>query len=146
MRRISKYLADDGTEFKDPAKCRDHEKLLCRLTRIEAIIGPRPKDIKYLNGHGYLAHSPKNLKRFKAALYAEALPFISHLPLIGPSNVDLICSIGIVGRWICDCCPQPIYDLWYRLMCLDDRNREWGQPYFAFKPLAGEEFEIEVAA
>lgn len=40
---------------------------------------------------------------------------------------------GIVGRFLDDSGNREAYGLGYRINCIDSRNREWGQPYYASK-------------
>lgn len=47
------------------------------------------------------------------------------------SNMPNFRQNSIVGRYLDG---TPFYSFWYRLMCIDDSDREWGQVYFALNP------------
>ena len=38
---------------------------------------------------------------------------------------------GIVGRFIDDSNNKDLSQAWYRFMCIDEKYREWSQPYYA---------------
>lgn len=39
--------------------------------------------------------------------------------------------LGIIGRVLDDSGHKELYQNWYRFMCIDQKYREWSQPYFA---------------
>jgi hypothetical protein len=56
----------------------------------------------------------------------------------GKTNCDLIknCHPSWFGRML-DGGHQPLNQAYHRLCCLDDKFREWNQPYFAMNPGTG---------
>lgn len=48
-------------------------------------------------------------------------------------------SFGWIGRYFDDGGHNCLYEAWSRLRCIDEKGREWGQPYYALNPEKGEQ-------
>lgn len=110
MKTINAYETSDGRKFFDAAAARRHE---AEVAEIAAVMPPRvPVDP---NGNSYYQHPAGTRAAMLAA--CEASPY-KH-----PRHAD---DSG-----------SPWWPLgWSRMYCLDDNDREWGQPYFAKNPKA----------
>lgn len=139
------YVADDGTHFADEADCRKRDALIARVSAAVAVLlKPRPDDISFDNGHGYVAQDPAAVRAYKVALLAIArdeMPSFAGPTQLG-ADPDRIHPQGMAWRWLDECAP-PIARAWQRLACIDRDGREWGQPYYATHPEHGEQFEVQ---
>lgn len=80
MIAVTKYKAEDGTEFSDPKKCLDYEAHCLRIADIMNQLHPKPKDdgCSFSNGHGYIQHKLEAVRAVTIALCREAQRTINH--------------------------------------------------------------------
>jgi hypothetical protein len=119
VRTITVYEADDGSRWNTPDEARMRDVLIADEARMRDVLiaecetfaaremRPRPDNTDFANGHGFVLQPPGARERLLAWLRAKG------------ANRD---SSGPIGK------------LLWRLQCMDDLNREWGQPYFALHP------------
>lgn len=126
MKKIDKWVARDGSEWKTEDDARNRETLLDKIDEIESWLPSKPDDISFTNGHGYIQHSKKVLERARAEM------------------TDLACKHSFsdiykydihsyaFGRYLEDS-DMPLYKLYIRIvLCVDDNTwREYGQTYYA---------------
>jgi hypothetical protein len=112
MRVITAYQADDGTKFFSDSACHAHEVMVTKCAAVEARLRPRPTSY---HGDSYRQHPTGT----RAWLTFE-------LKVLGASRD----SDGPLGRLIT------------RLCCIDDQEREWGQPFFASNPNPNARHEV----
>lgn len=131
MKSIIKYKAIDGREFDFEEECEKHERLLVQIERAIKPLGSPPKEdgCSFANGGGYLQHDLPTVEAVKLALIDLAAV---------PENVKegvrtRPASHSIIGRYLDDG-DSPVRKGWYRLMCIDEQGREWGQPFYALHP------------
>lgn len=136
MKLITKYVANDGYEFNTEKHCLAHENLLLKIEDVHKLLGSRAKDVgcEFSNGAGYIQHTKNEVFNFKKALVAlcksRVRDDVFKLPL------DKIYPGGIASRILSETNPR-LYQVWSRLCCIDEYNREWGQPYYALNPTKG---------
>jgi hypothetical protein len=147
MKPITKYLSEDGSEFKTEATCLKHEKLVAKIKEVMSVIPPAPKDkhCKFANGGGYIQHDKakveeainglmrlcwndleKDWEKWAKVIAEEGAFKYRHSVLVR------IMDEGIGG---------PVNDAFYRFGRFDDQYREWGQPYYALNPDKGTQVE-----
>ena len=136
MKKIIKYLSDDGEEFMDELECSKHE-IVCRsFDSLFENIPERPKDCSFWNGEGYIQHNEKNLEyvitRYLKLIESEygKHPWITETLKNGVFGENGV-NPERAGRVISETAPPSISKLWHRFSCIDSNLREWGQPYFA---------------
>jgi hypothetical protein len=143
MKAVTKYQADDGRLFDSESAAIEHEFYLSEIEGIEKALPPRPDDgCKFENGDGYLQHTQESVDAFKREILMLAARRLKDPKLAEwakkPQEVH---GFSYVGRLLDDC-DRHLYGLWSRVMCMDEKNREWGQPYFALNPGTGKDFPI----
>lgn len=140
MKQIAKWKADDGAEFNDEAACAAYESLCAEVAGVMARLPPRPDDAgcRFSNGHGYLKHDPvvwlgvqRDIARIGRRSFTDECA-TRHFNFVIDGDKPL--GHTMIGRFIDDGCPRPVYRAWSRLMCVDQEYREWGQPYYALHP------------
>lgn len=57
MKRIDKWVARDGSEFKTEEDALRRELLLNRIEAIESFLPEKDESIDFANGHGYIQHT-----------------------------------------------------------------------------------------
>jgi hypothetical protein len=143
---VTKYESNDGKLFDSEADAVGHEEYLKQAKTVAGILPPRPDDgCKFDNGAGYIQHTPELVREYKRAvllLAASKRPDVKFAEWA--EKPDQVHGMSVVGRYIDDGCDKYIGRLWYRVCCLDDQCREWGQPYFALHPGRAENFKMAV--
>jgi hypothetical protein len=141
---VTRYEANDGSLFESETEATAHDAYLEEVKVVEAMLPARPDDgSQFENGAGYLQHTPEKVREFKRAVLMLAAKDDPDSEFIEwAREPDRIRGMGIVGRSIDDGCDRYVGRLWHRVRCMDDRCREWGQPYFAPNPGEGEAFAI----
>jgi hypothetical protein len=138
-REITIYEAHDGTRFDTLERATQHEQLIAVVADAMAPL-PDPPDGEFGNERrGYWPHDPDAVTAAKVRLVelAAALNvgqgwFKEHLH----EAADIHPS-SYAGRVMSECGPAPLDRAWRRLSRIDDRGREWEQPYFALNPSKG---------
>lgn len=133
---VIRYKATDGTTWDTEAKADERDRKLAWIARVMAPLRPRPDDMGFANGRGYVQQSPPTVAMVKAALFREAAIeqawyFNDHRGAHDPEGVNP--RSHILGR-ILDDSRSVFYTPWCRLMCIDAQGREWGQPCYAEHP------------
>lgn len=141
MRIVTHYQANDGTLWDVAEQAEKRDALVARIERAKALLTPRPSDVRFENGHGYVQQDPARVRLCKIDLLTIASELSSYD--VFRSNPDLVNPRGsIAGRIIDDMDHPVLYNAWYRLMCMDDEYREWGQPYYATHPEQAKSHEV----
>ncbi len=131
MKAITKYKAIDGAEFDTEEKCIEREGLIDKINTIMSMLPSLPKDdgFKFVNGNGYIQHDKKLLFKVRIKLLNLMKPYIRHGWIDDTIKEKL--NPSWVGRLLSDCNIIPLYDAWFRFMCIDKKHREWGQLFYA---------------
>jgi len=134
MNPITKFQADDGTEFNTKDACIAHEMLCAEIAEVMALLPPKVDDTgcEFSNGSGYIQHDPHTFNRVKFALLRIANRISPHKWFEQALYDD-----GVHESWpgrIISEMSAPLWRAWHRISCTDSQFREWGQPYFANNP------------
>lgn len=140
MEAITKFRADDGTEFADADDAKAHEALCAEIDAVMRTLPPMPKDdgCNFSNGHGFIQHDPVTFNAARHALLRIADRVCPHRR-IRESIADDTAHSSWAGRIISES-SMPLSRAWYRIEKTDTKFREWGQPYYANNPDKGEQF------
>jgi len=143
METITKFKAIDGTEFTSETECLKYELLIKRVGEIMALLPPTPKDdgCSFANGDGYIKHDKAKLRNAQVQILGLCKDYIDH-KWIQQTIDDESVHPSYVGRLIDDYNIRPINKAWFRFMCVDKQNREWGQPYYANNPEKGKQVQL----
>jgi hypothetical protein len=134
MKSATRYIAEDGTEFRSEADCISHEALCAEIAEVMSTLPARPDDdgCNFSNGGGYIQHSPAAFYTAREALLRMAGRIFPH-KWFEQSIADKSIHPSWAG-WMIDEASAPLSRAWYRFMCVDADLREWGQPFFRDHP------------
>lgn len=143
MKKITKYEAVDGTEFDTENECATYEKLMEKVNSIMAELPNKPNDdgCHFSNGGGYIQHDKTVLQNVKTKLLIEIKKHIDH-KWVDETMKDETVHPSYVDRLLDDYHIQPLRNAWGRILCIDNKAREWGQPYFAYNPTKGTQVKL----
>ncbi len=134
MRQVTKYKANDGSEFTDAAECIKHERNCADADEIMSKLPTKPNTCDFSNGGGYLQHDKDTFLVVRNKFCEFAKRYTDHKWIQDTIDNGMDAHPSWVGRMIDECAPRSISKLWYRFMCVDSEFREWGQPYYADNP------------
>jgi hypothetical protein len=135
---ITKYRANDGTEFNSAERADQHDGIIVAVDRAMSHLTPRPKALE--ENKGYVQHTRLAVLRASTELFALARhrlgeEWVARQKSLGHDEEEIAMHVkGIYGR-IADGC-APLDRAYTRLLCIDEQNREWQQPYYAINPSA----------
>ena len=136
-KQITMYEANDGTRFGSLAAAEAHDAVGARVNEIMAALPDPPKGDFGNEQRGYWQQNPTTVLAVRVALVELAVElevcngwFNSHIEESGGKPEDFH-QHGIAGRIMSEGAPRPLDRAWSRLMRIDDRGREWEQPFFA---------------
>lgn len=151
MEEIKIYKCKDGQRFDLKDNAIKYEKLIDDVEEVISKLPEQPKDdgCRFSNGHGYLQHKSIDIMIARKELLELAL---KNEPGIDKTNSWVRESISnhnhhisyaqrIIGEYNS---LSPISRALYRLACIDSKNREFGQPYFANNPEKADLFQLNV--
>lgn len=130
MKTVTIYEAPDGSRFNTQSECFSYESMLDILEAVKAPLGNATPDS---NGSNFIQHEKAAVRKFDAAFEKVIRTYF------GKECADLYHQFprGFVWRLLSDR-QHPFNDAvckaGYRRQCIDERLREWGQPYFAANP------------
>lgn len=134
METITKYLANDGEEFKDRQSCVAHESMLMILGAAMDSLKTRPKSSEFHNGDlGYIQQDKEGVDGASRVVLALCCNYYSSIKQDIKDNAFLSRDSSIC-RFIDDSCPDTLANAWRRLGCIDDNYREWGQVFYRNHP------------
>ncbi len=129
---ITRYAASDGTVFQTASAADQHDSITARVEMAMLPLGVRPQALE--DNKGYFQHSALNVRRVQFALFEIARPRVEDwiARQIDNGHTEEDCAIHLKNSYgrIADGC-APLDRAFTRLLCIDDQNREWQQPYFA---------------
>ena len=134
MEIITKYKAFDGSEFTDKTNCMQHEENCAIVEKIMRCIDLAPQDCDFANGGGYLQHDKNALLKVRNEFLEFCKRYTSHKWVQETIDKGWDAHSSYAARVIDECAPRSISKHWYRFSCIDDKGREWGQPYYAANP------------
>lgn len=134
MKSITKYVANDGTEFNTKADCLRHEALIVEIDEIMSDLPELPKEdgCSFANGSGYIQHKAVTFFMVRERLLKIAKRFTDHKWIDQSIESPRTTHASWAGRIIDECCPRPLSRAWHRIYCTNVQSlREYGQPYYA---------------
>lgn len=136
MKEIIKYIAEDGTEFYESDKCRLYEKTIENVKTIMSQIEARPENdnSQFVNGYGYIQHNKDTLLNTRNELLYLIMKENNHPWFKQTIDKGWNAHSSYAGRIIDEMNIKAFNSAWYRFMCIDEKGREWGQPFFANNP------------
>lgn len=123
MERINLFKTIDGKTFSSEEQALEYEDMIKEIN--DFLLGfAECEDIDFMNGNGYIQHPPgtrdkmgKKLVELSNRWFKPDEPFINFTYYL--------------GRIIDDNQMKCLNKLSYRVMCIDNEDKEWGQPYYA---------------
>lgn len=114
------------------------------VKKLTKILGGAVEDpgCNFANGDGFYQLTPEAVRMFDNA-------FIEAVKELHPDLFNAYASKGLpfvilnyfTGRSLDDM-NSPLYGVHGMRMCVDDKFRRWGQPYYALNPAAGEQKKL----
>lgn len=141
MKLITKYQAEDGTEFDNEEDCLQYESIIRIAKSIEVNLPERPVNdgCSFSNGEGYLQHDTEKLWQAKVQILNTFKDYSDH-HWIEESLADRSVHPSYVSRILGERRElKPLNDIWRRFCNIDEDGREWGQGYFAANPHKGKQ-------
>lgn len=135
------YKANDGKIFNHKNDCEKYEFKMNQIEKIMQNLPQEPDSCNFRNGGGYLQHDPEIVKKAMIEiLKLSEIDFKEDKEKIfeNPFSYRQSYYIGRVmtdGNNIC-------WSAWCRFLSMDNKYREWGQPYFALNPDKGEQIRL----
>ena len=143
MQQITAFVDTDGIIHRTVGECALADEHIAARRAIASYfdkcmepLGPRPDELRFSNGDGYIQHDPKVILavvRKMRDLTVQAEPGSSERFANTPDNTAAIVNTGTfwTGRLNEG---SPLTKYWTRMWCIDSRGREYGQPYYALNP------------
>jgi len=138
MEIITKYRANDGSEWDSEVKAAKRELLIAEVNAVMSLLPPVPTEP---NWKGYIRHDKQTIRTVRQGLF-----FIDNREGIlkwwydqqktdhGKTDKDFLeCHPSWQCRML-DGSHRPLERAYGRLCCIDEYGREWNQPYFARNP------------
>jgi hypothetical protein len=143
MKVITKYVADDGREFTSVIQCENYEAreavIKARLDEALRLLAPRPTNIEFTNGKGYLQHDLASVLLVREEVCKLANEAMPHKWFTDAIESGFGTHWSWPARLIDEMDCKPLRDASHRLYCTDPHGREWGQPFYAMNEGKGAE-------
>lgn len=136
MKKISKFVANDGSEFTSQKKCERYEAHCKEVKAVMKKLGSVPKlpNCGFANGGGYIQHDEATFMQVRTQILEIAKKFTDHKWIQETIDKGLEAHSSYAARIIDECTTRPLGAAWSRVQCVDKQFREWGQPYYAEHP------------
>lgn len=143
MEIITKFKAIDGKEFTSKKECLKYESLIGEVDRIMSLLPSTHKDddCSFANGEGFIQHDKAKLRKAQVEILELCKEYIDHKWIQQTINDESV-HLSYVGRLLNDYDIRPLRNAWFRFMCIDKNQREWGQPYYANNPENGKQIQL----
>lgn len=143
MKPITKYEANDGSEWRTEKECIERDTL---CARVEALMKQWPEHPKndgcsFANGEGFLQLTKELFETTRESLLDIIAESIDH-KWVNDSRGGKA-HPSWVGRLLSDAGADPLYRAWVRIACVDKQFREWGQVYYAENPTEGKQIKLK---
>lgn len=131
MSEITLWQASDGKRFLDERQCEKYEELIAKIMATMAELPPRPTDIEFLNGKGFVEHQPNLAKMARRSLlFLTATLTTDNRRIIEGIKTDTL-HPSFIGVVISELDMPALEGAWDRFMCMSkDFSKEYGQPYY----------------
>ena len=143
MRAVTRYLSDDDMLWTTEDQAWARDALIASCERVRLLL-PRPAILDKPATEGYWQWSADEVRAFKTALLPLVRETLRDWKQADDITVEHMTSGSIVGRYLDDSTDSkhPVRRLWWRVMCIDEQNREWEQPYFVLNPARGKQIPL----
>lgn len=144
MKPVTLFESPDGVRFTNETDCQRYELLCLDIDSAMAAMNPRPDDIDFSNGGGYVQQTQSGVTTARARMVQTALDYF---PKGGTTEQwftewrDGKRHVSHVARLVDDGNLKCLKAALYRFVCIDPQQREWGQPYYAMNPGKGTQKE-----
>lgn len=131
MKPITRFLADDGSEFGSEESCRSYESVCADIRAIMARLPAIPDlpSCEFANGAGYIQHDPMTAREAQNDLLRIARQIMPHKWF--DETLANNAHPSWAGRLISEMNNRALYSAWQRFMCMSADFKEYGQPYYA---------------
>lgn len=137
MKAVTQYQADDGAIFDSEEAAQERDLMIREVDAVMAKLPPRP-EAALSSGKSYLQHAPGDVLAAQAGLARIARRYYTSKHIDWVIEADRPAGGTFIGRLLCDSDRlQPINRGWWRIECIDEKFREWEQPYFTRNPPNG---------
>lgn len=139
MKEVVRYQSDDGKIFDTAEAAIKQDAKAVSIKGAYKLLRPTPKNdgCDFTNGGGYVQQDALKVQEFKRQIMLLGARHHEKMAEWAKNPIE-VHPQSIVGRILSDC-DSDLYDAWHRVMCMDDKFREWGQPYYAINPDKGEQ-------
>lgn len=125
MKQVVRYQSDDGTIWLTEGEALKRDSLRAKIKEGLSWL----KSCNESSFEGYYQQSLLQVSKVRIlAIELSREEYKSDVWDVAPEKIDP----GMAMRYLPDYCP--INDLWSRLQCIDDKGREWEQPYYVNHP------------
>jgi len=129
MKTITKYQANDGSEWNSKAEAIERESLIARVAAVMAPLGEVPEAVK--QGSGWVQHDIETVLTARDGIMDLCRSMGMFEGCKWRHDLGRDCHpLGIVGRILSED-NGPIGDAWGRFGTIDEQGREHQQPYYA---------------
>jgi hypothetical protein len=132
MRVVTRYQANDGTDFASQQACEEYDRLCTEILQISDLVPP----VGEIHDGEWVQLNPSNvlaMQRGLVEVFERLKPNLKGPHTEWARNAAVPAGNTLVGRYIDDCGPAPLRHAWGRLCCIDRRFRQWSQPYYAIQ-------------
>lgn len=146
MKQVTKYIANDGTQFDDFASAMERDSLITQVAEIMAPLPERPEGdgCSFSNGGGYLQHDKETALQVRKQLLKLIATQVNHKWIQQTiDNVDT--DPSFVGRLVGETGFKALWQAWARFECMDKDWREYGQLYYVRNPHEAEQKQLNPA-
>lgn len=135
MKKITKYIANNGREFLTENEALKEDELIRRTEIIMKGLNRTPDDVQFKNGYYFIQQDIEKVDIRRRMLLMLMKEFINH-KWIDQSLENKNChpSSSWIQRLLSDYDNQPLLSAWNRIVNIDKLGREWGQPFYAEHP------------
>lgn len=134
MKAVTRFLADDGSQWDTEAAALKRDALCSHVDEAMKLLRARPDDADFDNGGVYVQQEMGPWLAAKQRIVDLAFAVTGHS--VFAHNAEDIHARSVAGR-ILDDTGGPLAKAWWRFACIDEKWREWGQPYFVSHPNEG---------
>ncbi len=130
MKTITKYQANDGSEWSNPEDAEKRDALCVKVDAAMQPLGTVPKDVS--DGNGWLQHDLETVNRAKDAIMeiCQSEGFAESFAAFKNKGRDCH-PLSVIGR-VLDDFGGPLNRAWNRFCRIDLQGREHQQPFFAY--------------
>lgn len=133
MKTITKFVANDGSEWKSESGAIQRDALIIAVNEAMRPLEMSEAYRKAIEaGDGWYQHDLLSVHSAREAILALARPiYAQHYPAFNTHGSE-VHPLSIIGRILDDGDRNPISDAWRRFANIDETGREFQQCYYAY--------------